>query len=66
MDERRYYIGERLLNRMIETFKSIVVVYHGAARLGFFGSRRMRQAADDADAAAEDLKREMRRQDGQE
>lgn len=66
MGERRYLIKEGLLSRVIDALKAVVVSYHAAARVGFFGSRRLRAIADEADAAAEALKLEMRKQDGQE
>lgn len=65
MDEREYRIKEGLLQRIINAFKAVVVAYHWAAPLRFFGSS-LRKAADEADAAAEALKEEMRKQDGQE
>lgn len=66
MDEREYRIKDGLLQRIIDALKAVVVAYHGVARVVFFGSKRLRHVADEADAAAEALKQEMRKQDGQE
>lgn len=66
MSEREYRIKLALLQRIIEALKTVVPAYHSVARVVFFGSKRLRQIADEADATAEALKKEMRKQDGRE
>lgn len=65
MRERGYWIKEELANRVIDALKAVVVAYHWAAPFRFFGSK-LRRVADEADATAEALKEDMRKQDGQE
>lgn len=66
MNEREYRIKDGLLQRIIDALKAVVVGYHCVARVVLFGSKRLRAIADEADATAEALKKEMRKQDGQE
>lgn len=66
MRERGYWIKEELANRVIDALKAVVVAYHWAARVVLFGSKGLHTIADEADATAEALKKEMRKQDGQE
>lgn len=66
MNERGYWIKDSLLRRVIDALKVVVAAYHNVARIDIFGSKRLRGIADEADATAEALKKEMRKQDGQE
>lgn len=66
MDERRYVIREGLLRRLAEFAKVLSGVYHAAARRKLWGAKRLREWADEADASAEEVKLEMRKQDGKE
>lgn len=66
MNERGYWIKDALLQRVIDVLKSAVSAYHSVARIDLFVSKRLRHIADEADATAEALKKEMRKQDGQE
>lgn len=66
MNERRYLISEGLLRKLAEFAKVLSGIYHAAARGKFWGAKRLRQLADEADASAEEVKLEMRKQDGKE
>lgn len=66
MDEKRYWIREGLLRKLVEIAKVLSGMYHAAARGKFWGAKRLRQLADQTDADAEEVKQEMRKQDGQE
>lgn len=62
MDEKRYWIGARLMTRTIDAFSAVTVAFHRFGR--FLGLRGFRQIADEADAVKEELKRHQREQDG--
>lgn len=67
MDERRYSITEGLLHKIIQTLKEGTIAYHGVARkLSVEQQSRLRMVADNGESVAEEIKRQMREQDGQE
>jgi uncharacterized membrane protein (DUF106 family) len=66
MDEKRYWIRATLLRQLAEFAKILSGAYHTMARQRFWGTKRLREMADEADEAAEAAKEEMRKQDGQE
>lgn len=67
MDERRYSITDGLLYKIIEAFKAGTIAYHGVARNLTAGQQsRLRVVADKGEEMAEEIKRQMREQDGAE